>query len=423
MRIEHLVSMDSLLDNMWTMDFICGQVDILWRYPSANPPEMSTTSSCPFRISAPARTTRALPIPNRPGAAKGKTQVKPLYFKWWTSWKSFCVVVVLGESLFASAAMAKARDQVGDMVSRPAMHTTENALTAIQQARDSVKHRLGAIAAQADPLAGALAAYKKEPSPRTAIELLQREAVVAGIGASESEKIALEADSVAKTCADLAAQCAQQAAALAPDSAKADRARAEYDTAKSVGLGELRELHRSLSERGVTNDVLISVPERRKISRLLQLYGAADLAERFLRMEANANQAALAKLNEMAEQFTARQRDFADLGAAYRLHAASFQTVGGSVGRIAHLIDVNQRFDLESKSAAELQTELGRMDEVLAKTFDSLPDDLTPIFASGVPNESKPAPIGLWDRLLRLIGMGKDKEAESVPVVRVESPK
>jgi len=198
---------------------------------------------------------------------------------------------------------------------------------------------------------------------------------------------------------------------LGPDSAKATRARSEYDTARNVGLGELRELHRSLVERGITNEVAISAPERRKISRLLQLYGAADLAERFLRMESNANQAALAKLNEMAEQFTARQRDFADLGAAYRLHAGSFQTVGGSVGRVAHLIEVNQRFDLESKSAAELQTELGQMDDVLAKTFDALPDDLSPIFASPTASPAKPGPTGLWSRLLRLLGLegGTDK--------------
>src|SRR5262249_28289957 len=141
-------------------------------------------------------------------------------------------------------------------------------------------------------------------------------------------------------------------------------------------------------------------------SRLLQLYGASDLAERFLRMESNANQAALNKLNEMADQFTARQRDFADLSSAYRLHAASFQTVGGSVGRVAHLIDLNQRFDLESKSAAELQTELGHIDDVLAKTFDSLPDDLSAAFGSPGTVEHNPGPTGVWDRLLRILGLG-----------------
>ena len=119
-----------------------------------------------------------------------------------------------------------------------------------------------------------------------------------------------------------------QAESLGPSSTKADRARSEYETARSVGLGELREMHRSLTERGITNEVLISAPERRKISRLLQLYGAADLAERFLRMEANANQAALGKLNEMSEQFAARQRDFADLGLGLSI-ARRFVSNGG----------------------------------------------------------------------------------------------
>src|SRR5262249_12329936 len=148
------------------------------------------------------------------------------------------------------------------------------------------------------------------------------------------------------------------------------------------------------------------------ISRLLQLYGAADLAERFLRMESNANQAALAKLNEMAEQFTSRQRDFSDLAAAYRLHAASFQTVGDSVGRGAHLIALNQRFDAESRVLDELQTELGHIDDVLARTFDSLPDDLSAAFSSPGAKRANSGPSGIWDRLLHILNLGGEKNAQ-----------
>jgi hypothetical protein len=127
-------------------------------------------------------------------------------------------------------------------------------------------------------------------------------------------------------------------------------------------------------------------------------------------MESNANEAALAKLNEMSGQFAARQQDFGDLAMAYRLHAASFQTVGGSVGRVAHLIELNQRFDLESKSATELQTELGKIDDVLGKTFESLPDDLTPIFATPGKSDTKPAPSGIWERLRRFLGLAGESK-------------
>ncbi len=318
----------------------------------------------------------------------------------------------LAVTIPVSAALPRNRDQVSDLVSTPAPRSTETALNAIQRSREKVQKRLAAIAAQADPLAEAVAAYKRDPSAGSAMELLHREAVVAGIGATESEKIAIEAESVARTCAELATQCIRQAELLGGESTKAARARDEYGSAKSTGLSELRELHRSLTERGVTNDVSISGAERRRISQLLQLYGAADLAERFLRMESNANEAALTKLKSMADQFTTRQRDFADLAAAYRLHGASFQTVGGSVGRVAHLIDVNQRFDLESKAAAELQTELGQIDDVLAKTFESLPDDLAPIFNPAPSPDAKPASNGLWNRLLRLIGLSRESKAE-----------
>jgi hypothetical protein len=328
-------------------------------------------------------------------------------------WKVLCLGIMAGSAALTPTAFARGAEQVGEIVSRPAPRSTETALTAIHKSREAVKERLAAIAAQADPLTAAVAAYKKGPNPQTAIALLHREAVVAGIGATESEKIALEADAVAKTCGDLAGQCAFQAQALGGDSAKAARAESDYETARSAGLNELRELHRSLVERGVTNDVMISAAERRKISRLLQLYGASDLAERFLRMESNANQAALNKLNEMADQFAARQRDFADLGSAYRLHAASFQTVGSSVGRVAHLIDLNQRFDAESRSAAELQTELGHIDDVLAKTFDSLPDDLSAAFASSGMVERNPGPTGVWDRLLRLLGLNGESKPKT----------
>ena len=209
-------------------------------------------------------------------------------------------LAVVAGSAGISPALARSRDQVGDIVSRPAVQLPETALTTIQHSRETVRQRLDAIAAQADPLADALDKYKKNPSPQTAIQLLHREAVVAGIGASESEKIASEAGTVARTCAELAAQCGRQIEMLGGDAAKASRAQAEYDTARNVGLGELRDLHRSLVERGATNDALIPPAERRNISRLLQLYGAADLAERFVRMEANANQAVLGKLKRWA---------------------------------------------------------------------------------------------------------------------------
>ena len=86
--------------------------------------------------------------------------------------------------------------------------------------------------------------------------------------------------------------------------------------------------------------------------------------------------------------------------------------MGGSVGRVARLIQVNQRFDSESRAAAEMQVELSQID-VLAKTFDSLPDDLTPAFAGSSPAESKPASTGLWTGL-RLLGLGG--EAKNITV-------
>jgi hypothetical protein len=77
---------------------------------------------------------------------------------------------------------------------------------------------------------------------------------------------------------------------------------------------------------------------------------------------------------------------------------------------VAHLIDLNQRFDLESKSAAEMQTELGHIDDVLAKTFDSLPDDLSAAFTPSGTVERTPGPTGVWNRLLRLLGLGGDNK-------------
>ena len=55
-------------------------------------------------------------------------------------------------------------------------------------------------------LAEAVAAYRANPTPETALRLLHREAVVAGIGAKESEAIASEATTVSRACAGLAAQ-------------------------------------------------------------------------------------------------------------------------------------------------------------------------------------------------------------------------
>jgi hypothetical protein len=309
---------------------------------------------------------------------------------------------------FALLVKAGAQTEVGEIVSRSAPAATEPALSVLQNARSAVQKRLANIAAQADPLADSVATYKASPTAENAVKLLHREAVVAGIGAKESEAVASEATTVAKACAGLAAQCLSQAELLRPGLEKAARGQAEHGTARNAGFTELRQMHRSLVERGITNEVALSAVERRKIALLLRLTGAADLSEKFLRMEANATEAVIARLTQMSEEFTGRQRSFQHLAQAYQLHAASFKTVGGTVARVAHLVEVNQRFGTEAKTAAELEGELARIDDVLAKTFDSLPTDFAPAFTPTDGGKTSSGSTGLWTRLLRFLGLEDD---------------
>lgn len=302
--------------------------------------------------------------------------------------------------------------EVGEITQRTAPATAEKAISVLQDARKVVQKRLANIAAQADPLADAVATYRANPTPETALKLLHREAVVAGIGAKESEAIAAEAASVAKACAGLSAQTQAAAELLRPGLDKAARAQAENASTRNVGFTELREVHRSLVERGVTSETTMSAAEKRKVATLLRLAGAADLAERFLKMEVGATETVIARLNTLSEQFAARQRNFQDLSQAYQLHAGSFKTVGGSVARVAHLIEVNQRFDGEAKAAAELEGELARIDDVLGKTFDSLPDDFTPAFAPTDTGVLRKESTGLWSRFLRFIGIVEEPKPE-----------
>ncbi len=113
----------------------------------------------------------------------------------------------------------------------------------------------------------------------------------------------------------------------------------------------------------------------------------------------------------MSEQFTLRQRSFEDLGKAYQLHAQSFRVVGGSVARVAQVIEINGRFDGEAKAAADLDGDLARVDEVLGKTFDSLPDDFSSVVTSSAqPGANAPSTgsPGIWSRLLRFLGVSDE---------------
>lgn len=321
--------------------------------------------------------------------------------------KLFILILLIG-----LAVNGEAQTEVGEITTRTAPAASEAALSVLQNARNTVQKRLGTLAAQADPLASDTAAYRSAPSAENAMRLLHRMATVAAIGAKESDAISSEADAAGRACAGLSAQCLNQAELLRPGLAKASRARTEYGNARAMGFSELRGVHESLVARGITNEVAISAAERRKISQLLRLCGAADLGERFLRMEANTTEAVIERLTRMSDQFAARQQSFQDLREAYALHAASFRTVGGSTANLAHLIDVNQRFDAEAHAAAELEGELTRFDNVLGKTFEAIPEDFSQVLSSGTGDEAGTSrPTGLWQRLLRFLGLGeKDQD-------------
>src|SRR5689334_14912975 len=52
--------------------------------------------------------------------------------------KVLCPILMIASTVLAPAAMARGREQVGEIVSRPPVRASENALSAIQKARESV---------------------------------------------------------------------------------------------------------------------------------------------------------------------------------------------------------------------------------------------------------------------------------------------
>ena len=309
---------------------------------------------------------------------------------------------------------ARAQTEIGEIAPRMSPPSVEGALTVLRNARDCVQKRLANISAQAEPLASAISSYKSEPTAESALKLLQREAVVAGVGVKESAAISAEAATVARACNGLSAQCLAQVQSLRPGMDKVERARAEQALAREGGLGELRALHDTLQARGITNETGLAPAERRKIASLLRLTGAAELAERFLKMESSSTDAVIQRLTRLGEDFKERGKSFEDLAGAYRLHQASFATVAGSVGRVAQLVETSGRFDAESSAAATLETELAQVDQILSQTFDSLPDDYSPVLAgTQKSSDSGNKNTGLWSRFLRALGV----EREPTPVV------
>ena len=326
----------------------------------------------------------------------------------------FIPILAVLAALAMPAIRANAQSQIGEIAPRSSSHSTEGALSVLRNARDSIQKRLANISAQADPLASAISGYKSEPTAETALKLLQREAVVAGVGVKEAAAISSEATTVARACSGLSAQCFAQAQSLRPGMEKVERARADHALAREGGLGELRALHNTLQARGITNETGLAPAERRKIAALLRLTGASELAERFLKMESTSTDAVIQRLTRMGEEFKERGQAFEDLAAAYQLHQASFATVAGSVGRVAQLIETSGRFDAESSAAASLETELSQVDHILSQTFDSLPDDYSPVLAGPqIRSDSGSKTTGLWSRLLRALGL----EKEPAPVI------
>jgi hypothetical protein len=114
-------------------------------------------------------------------------------------------------------AMAQPAKDVGEIAPRPDSAQVESALSTLQSVQAEIPKHCANLAAQADPLSSAISAYKADPSAENVLGLLRQEAVIAGVGSTGCDKIAVEASRAAAICKDLAASCASDAAALLPD--------------------------------------------------------------------------------------------------------------------------------------------------------------------------------------------------------------
>lgn len=312
------------------------------------------------------------------------------------------------------AVKAVAQTEVGEIAPRNAPQGAEAAVSELQGARSQIQKHVAAIASQAEPLARATEDYRANSTPDNAMKLLHREAVVAAIGARESLAISGVASKLAATCGGLSAACSNQANLLRPAQAKAGRARDEHSRTRTAGFEELRRTHEQLVKENRASELQLTDAERRKIAKLIRIAGSAQLSERFLAGEADATAAVIARLDQSASMFAARQASFADLAEAHKLHSEAFTGIAGSVGRLAVLFETDQKFKKESELADQAHTELAKIDEDLNNTFRELESNFGPAFAAGTTTTSVSSP-GLWDRFLRMLGISN----ESKPAVAV----
>ena len=331
-------------------------------------------------------------------------------------------VTVAGAVLLAGsvgAGLAQSAREVGEIAPRPDSGQVESALSALKTVQAEIPKRCANLAAQADPLSGAISAYRADPSPENAIRLLRQEAVIASVGSADCEKIGVEAGRAAGVCKDLAASCASDAAALLPDLERSTARLGEFNSAKASGIDGLRRLHVELRRRGITNDsqllLQLSRQERGRIASLLRLTGAAELSERFSRMDATATEQVRGELVKMTKAFEDKETSFRELAESYRTHANSFRVVAASVAHVSSMVELGQRNRQELDTAHEIEAALRDTDQAISTTLEEMPADIDlGSSLAGSSTASKPAETGLFKRLLRFLGLGHGDSSSQV---------
>lgn len=287
----------------------------------------------------------------------------------------------------------------------PRQAAPKEALSELKQVEAETARILVEIASLGPMLAEAKEAYRNNPCPETSVALMEAMTNVAALGAPGCEEVSHLAHRASRASSGLATRCSKDAQAMTP---AIDRARRlveqHHDNQKSV-KGGLLEFFVNSRSRGITNEVGLAHSERIRLGRLLTLFGASRVAQRFLHNEAEAESEAREILLQQERQFRRQSDHFAAVAQDQQSLSETFRLIAATTARKAKAMVTTGKYADESATGNRtLQNLLAATAAFTREIFGMEPTPNTSFTTSTNDVPTEPS-TGVWERGLRLVGL------------------
>lgn len=321
---------------------------------------------------------------------------------------ALCVAV----SLTLSSGLAQQLEQ-GSLAPRPKTEVSPSSeIQAVARKADEAYAKLASIGPELDK---AIQAFERDPSEANAQAL---DLVVAKNCAKASQATGALAEAkreAGRLAARAAKQCGSDAQLLRQAEGDVLEKALGYQGAFQAGSDGLKSLARNLRERGITNDTGIAHADRVRIYSVIKETDASGLAHKWLANAAESTTAARRHLEGMVTKFSEQSDWFAALADGFAVDQRSFILMADTIGKTTAAVELSRRHDRELAGGATLLDNGFAAQKAISAELARIPvpaSKLTPKAMTATP-----AP-GLWQQLLRFVGLESEETPAKVTVVQ-----